>query len=203
MSSDRLKILSKIGDQLQKRGFTRRADCIYMKPFGGAVQGWIGLNRASRFGSMEINLVVGVRYSCIEEMTARLMGKAVEETSPPTIAMNVGYTREEGNYLAVIFDSEESVQSRLDELARALDDWGLPFIEKNSDLSTMIATMGTSPHLMPEQTAYRLPVALHIAERDAEARVILDENMRVRGGRADLAAKRYLAFGSMLLRELS
>ncbi len=197
------EIFSQIGAKLKDRGFSKKREQVYMKPIGQTVQGWMGLNRGSRSGATEINLVVGVRESRVEDEVGRLLEEAVDEVSPPTIAANVGYTKENGRYFAVIFSEENRIEDSLAELTKALDDWGIAFIESNSDLERMIVTMKTAKFLMDEQTAYRLPTALSLGGRKAEAKAFVEERLLEIGGRSDPAAERYRKFAGRLLSELA
>jgi hypothetical protein len=75
---------------------------------------------------------------------------------------------------------------------------GTRFLHENEDLTGLINTLSTSKRLNPEQTAYRLPVALFLAGSADEAVEALDARLGQIAGRMDPAGTRYVTFAARL-----
>ena len=202
MRVDTKAVLSALTTRLSAVGFTSRKQGILTKSLSEDVLGWIGLNRATEQGGVEINPVVGVRHQALEMLVAELSGDKYDEVLPPTIAMNVGYTSSEGRYIAYLFGAADEILRTADRCVEHIERDGMSFMTANSSLPALIQTLRTSTRSMPEQTAYRLPVALDLQGDYAGSKSAVEAKVSAVGSRTDPAALQYAAFAKNLLAKI-
>jgi hypothetical protein len=186
---------------LQKRlvllGFRKRKQGILSMSVTEDVLGLIGLNKATGGrgpGVLEINPVVGVRNQIVERLVAELVGEPFDELNPFTAGANVGYLSPQSKYQPSIFAETAPLDGPADQLIDAIRAYGLPFIHSNSSLPTLLETMRSNRFAIQHVAAFRIPAALHVLGRHAEANAFLTDEVAKLGARTDQAAKRFRVF---------
>lgn len=174
--------------ELARLGFRRRSQGVLTLDADGDVLGWLGLNRATRHGVLEVNPVVGVRHQRVERLVAELTGARFHPWSPPTLSSHLGYLMPQRAYLPWVVRAVEEAPGVAAAMAAAVAEHGLPFVRANASLAVLAASLagGTG---MPEQVGYRLPVAWHLLGDDARAEQVLASGL-ARLGEADHPAAR-------------
>jgi hypothetical protein len=187
---------------LAELGFAKRNGDIFTKPIDDEVLGWLGLNRAVARSDdlLEINPVVWVRHQQLEKLVATLSGRAFHAYIPPTASMHLGYLMPERHYVPWVVGGH--VELVVQEMVKAIADHGLPFIERNAVLGTLVSTMGGGEVGAREQVAYRLPVAYLLLGDIERARGALERSSATLGERRDAAAEAFRSFASQLERRL-
>jgi hypothetical protein len=198
VSTDMKTVIKVLTDRLVANGYRKSKLGIFVKPGGVGLLMWLGLNRAKRSGLVDINPVVGIRHQGVEDLVAELSGRKADQVIPPTAAMNVGYLSQANRYQAFVFGEGRPDDEVASELTNAVLSAGSRLLHENEDMAGLISTLSTSKNLIPDQTAYRLPVALFIAGRGGEATRALDVNLGEIAGRTDPSASRYVVFAERL-----
>jgi hypothetical protein len=186
--------------RLASLGFEKRKPGIFSSVIAENVIGWIGLNIATRGrkDALEVNPVVGVRNQRVEQLVAELVGDALNDLIPPTVAGNVGYLSPAHKYMAFTFAVSGSNEDAADGLCNAVKVHGLPFMKRMIDLRNLVETMQTTRLGMPDQLNYRIPVGMWLLGESGNAKAFVAAKLSEIGIRADLAALRYRAFATRL-----
>jgi hypothetical protein len=181
-------------------GFEQRKPGVFSSSISEEVIGWIGLNKAicGLTNAVEINPVVGVRNQRIERLVADLVGDTFNNLVPPTIAGNVGYFSPVDRYLAFTFFDSGPNEEIADRLCEAVKVHGLPFMEKASDLRTLVEMMQTVRFGMTEQLNYRIPVGFWLLADIEKAKIFIAAKVSEISSREDPAALRYRTFATRL-----
>jgi RHS repeat-associated protein len=88
-------------------------------------------------------------------------------------------------------------------LVQAIQDYGLPFIRRATELHSLVELMQSPGFGIAEQLSYRIPAALLILGERVKARDFVEIKLRELESRSDPAALRYRAFGAKLLKRHS
>jgi hypothetical protein len=145
-------------------------------------------------GVVEINPVVGVRNQRVERLVAELSCEQFDELSPFSAGANVGYLSPQSKYRPFIFTEGMPLDGPVDQLVDAVRVYGLPFIHSNVSLVTLLETMRSKRFAIQFVAVYRIPVALYLLGKSAEADAFLDDELAKLGTEADPAAERFRSF---------
>ena len=198
VSTDMQTVMRLLANRLVASGYRKSKLGIFIKTGGPGLLMWLGLNRAKRSGLVEINPVVGIRHQGVEGLVAELNGEKADQVVPATAAMNVGYLSQADRYREFLFGGGRPDDEVASELTNTVLSAGTRFLHENEDLTGLINTLSTSKRLNPEQTAYRLPVALFLAGSADEAVEALYARLGQIAGRMDPAGTRYVTFAARL-----
>lgn len=191
--------MAAIESMLKDHGFEKGQSNIFRKALSDGIISWVGLNKATRSGNLEINLVVGLRFKDVEEIVHGLLDEKDDGITPPTVAGNVGYVGDYGKYYAVTFSSDDDIVHGVKELEIALKKWGFAFFDENKNLVALSNVLSAARYLMPEQSSYRLPIVLNLIGRKKEASDLIKSKIEAESARVDPAADRYRKFGNAFL----
>ena len=194
MASSAKIVMKFLEERFVALGYRKVGPAIFVRFQQPKVLSWVGLNQAKRQGSIEINPMVGVRNQDVESLVADLNEEPFNPYIPPTAALNVGYLTDQKKYMAFFFDGTRADEGIVADLVTLVNEVASNFLTENASLAGLIETIKTSNRLIPEQVAYRLPVALSLAGLNDEASSVLEAKVVDIGGRTDPAAVRYLAF---------
>lgn len=198
MPSDTRAVVRLISERLVERGYSRSKPNVFTRPTPtSGIVSWVGLNLAKRRGVVEVNPMVGVRHGPVEALVAELCEATDDHVVPPTAALNVGYLTPHGRYECFLFDGVRTDEIVAHALVDKVDGVATTFASENERLEGLVQTLKTKP-LMPEQTAYRLPVALLLMGKSEDARIAVDLKLREIGARSDPAAVRFRTFAERL-----
>jgi len=170
-------VRASVHQSLAEIGFQKRKQGIPFRIVSDDVLAFVGLNTARSGrgpGVLEINTVVGIRNQRVEKLVSALDEFPYNEVSPFTASANVGYLSPVDRYTPFLFREAEPIDPISAELAAAVRDHGLPFVETNGDLATLLTTLRSPRRSIQFQSAYRIPVVLHFLERDEEALTYLE-----------------------------
>lgn len=189
---------------LASAGFKKRSGEVYTRQVTGDVLGWLGLNKAvnRQDGLLEVNPVVGVRHQALERVVADLLCEKFHEYAPPTVSVHLGYVMPEHRYRPWLFGGDMSVQEVIGEMVGAILSYGVPFMERLSALTAVVASMSDSKVGIADQLAFRRPVGYLLLGDDKGAREALGSWLERIGDRQDLAAKRFRSFAEAFERRL-
>jgi len=194
-------VLASVHQSLAEIGFHERKQGIPCRIVSDDVLALVGLNTARSGrgpGVLEINTVVGIRNQRVEKLVSELDEFPYNEVSPFTAGANVGYLSPVDRYTPFLFREAEPIDVISAELAAAVRDYGLPFVEANIDLATLLTTLRSPRRSIQFQSAYRIPVVLHLLERDEEALAHLDGQLAKLDSpkRSDPAAEQFRRFAA-------
>jgi hypothetical protein len=199
------QVMALTDDELRPHAFRRRKTGVFTRPLSDEALGWLGLNTAVARGdgALHVNPVVGVRYQPIEDLVAELTEDTVRGYSPPTICTPLGYLLPEGGYRTWTFVEGAGVRQQVQGLVAVIIDYGLPFMEENSTLRPLCATLERGQSGYSGQAAYRLPVAYYLLGELDRAEEAVETHLSTLGARTDPAAEAYQRFGSCFKKHLS
>jgi len=193
--------LEAVTTRLEALGFRKRRAGVFTIELANNVDGWVGLNTATRHrppGEVEVNPVVGVRHRDIENLVADLRGEKRHAYLPPTISTPLGYVTPAQRYLAWVFSPGTEAEQG-DALVAAVAAHGLDYMRVRVDLTELcrsLAEKGAGPE---HQIAYRRAVAWLLAGDRNRARQLLADAVTALGVRTDLAAAELRRFSTRFL----
>ena len=199
------KVLRTVQEALGALGFQKRKAGILTLSVKPDVVGSVGLNVATTGrgpGILEINPVVGVRNQQIERLVAELANEPFNEVIPVTLAGNVGYMSPADRYLPFLFMEGGAVEPVADELCETVATYGMPFINTNANLPTLVESMRTVRFGIPFVLEYRIPVGLFLLDDYARVKEFLGSKLAEIRSRNDPAALLYKSFASELHKRL-
>ncbi|MCZ6679047.1 MAG: hypothetical protein O7E52_17575 [Candidatus Poribacteria bacterium] len=190
--------------ELRKSGMRKRKGGIYTCQLNQETLGWVGLNRAVGRGDglLEINPVIGVRHQPLERILADIRGEKFHDYIPPSIGVHLGYLMPQKEYTPWLFAEDRDNAAFVKNMVAAIMEYGQPFMETNSILDALCETMHHSGFGVPDQLAYRLPVAYFILSKITLAEAFLTDQLVALGNRTDLAAQCYRKFATKLVQSL-
>lgn len=196
--------LKVIEGRLAALGFRKREQSIFSLAVSENVLGLLGLNTAGGRGQgvLEINPVVGVRNQRVEKLVAELLGETFDEVNPFSAGANIGYLSPKSKYWPFLFNEGTPTEGIVGELVEAIQMWGLPFIRSNVSLEALLATMSTNRFAIRPQAIYRIPAALYLLGRSAEAVASLQDELVKLGAATDPGAKRFQRFANNLMERM-
>jgi hypothetical protein len=162
--------------------------------------GWLGLNRASRFGTpgaLLVHPVIGVRHQLIERDVAEGSGVKAHPYVPPSTSEPLRYLTPPASWQEWILYGGDSDSAVIQSLADTVSRYGMPFIAEYADLSALAARL-EERWSRNEDAAYRWPVALWrlgLTEEAAAGLTAVEDSLR---SRTDLAAHNLRAFVTWL-----
>lgn len=171
---------------------------LYGKPVRDGVFAWLGLNTSHSGGlsgrDLEINPFMGVRHEAVETLLEDLRGPREPRFKAwnATYAVQLGYLMPEGRARAWGAGSAVQALSEFDDMAVAIQRWGLPMVLANADLEGLARTLETTRFGVPDQNRYRLVVVYLLLDRPGDARRLIQAFPR-RGLRG-LVLRRYETF---------
>lgn len=193
---DLIKAFSEaVRPRLTSRGWRKRSGEIYTFDLSDGFYGWLGLNRAANYRPLQINPVVGLRYEPLMRLVAELYAHKERYGPSVTISSPVGYLTPERRFLQLSIDSFADVDVAADELARLVDDYGLPFARNHATLRNLERAMEDGKFVAgPEDAMRRLPALHAVSGRYDEARAAAANFRSSLSDRSDLAAQQGRAY---------
>lgn len=185
--------------QLEELGFNRKPHAYTVEVEQG-VLGWVGLNRAVRRGDDQllVNPVIGVRHQALERQVALLVNEPFHPYLPPSVSAPLSQLGSRGDHLfreASVRKLDRQVKRMVDALASRASE----FFERHASLEGLIGALRSGQFGVPDEVAYRLPVALAMWDRRQEAGEQVRASLESLGQRDDAAARRFRAFAAAFL----
>jgi hypothetical protein len=177
----------------------------YAWPVKSGFSAWLGLNtilgRADGF--VGLNPIVGVISDETETLVRRFDGSA-KRWPTPTISISLGYLSPEERYIEWLFagQSEPKLEAEVKKLIEVIRKYGMPFIESNASLPTLVNSLVDGRFTYKESAIYRRPIAHLVLGQKDEARQYVTHEVDAIGQRTDEAADQYRRFAARLLRQL-
>jgi hypothetical protein len=161
------------------------------------IVGWLGLAvtpRAER-GYVSVNPVVGVHDPEVERLVAKFQGKRYQPFADGTIGRPLGYLMPTKSFRTWRFDSK-TIANGAEDLAEAVDRYGLPYAEENADRRKLAETLERDDFV--DSRILRIPVfLLLLGERERALNYARDAKQRFRSDPGP-AASAYAEFGEHL-----
>ena len=194
------KVFALTDSELSKTGWRKRKPGIFTLDIGNQSIGWLGLNTAHyRGGRLEINPVIGVCHSGVEELVAESSGMKFHQYTSPSVSITIGYLMPKKKYAAWSFEEEGNNEALVAEIAVAVERFGRPFIEQNSTLAALYeALLNSKRGVPPDPLDYRIAVASLLLGKRTEAESFIDAKLREIGDRTDAAADWFRKFAAKL-----
>lgn len=190
-------VLREIHGNLQALSFRKKRGGGFYRELGEDTEGYVGLNLATRLPNKRIGIspIVGVSYLPVEDRIQKLC-----ITSPflndVTLTTAVGYLTPEKRFLEWVFDPAlgDIVDSEIAKIIRAIEQYGLPFMQEHTSLDSIIAELEATRYTVNDLRRYRLPVAYLLAGRKNEALKFVEQELEAMKERTDPAAAQYRDF---------
>jgi hypothetical protein len=184
--------------------FKKRAGAIFTKPIADDMLGWLGLNHTTRRddGRLEINPVIGVRHQSLERIVAELSGERVHPYIPPTAAIHLGYLMPQQRYTPWFIEGPQDVEGSARGMVDAITVYGMPFLEANSSLERLLATLHDGKYAFRHMVVYRIPVGYLLLDEVTSAESALHRFVAEMADRRDAAADNFRAFALELEQRL-
>jgi hypothetical protein len=197
----RAEVLKFFKQRLLEDGFRKHRGDLYSCIIGESSRGWLGLNRATRWGDgvMHVHPVVGVHSCPIEAMVAELMGPLPGNYLPPTISRPLCYLMPPTSYRDWPFHPSVDPAPGVRDLVDAVRVYGRPYMEGYATVEALSKVLHLPGFGMSHQTIHRRPVAYFLLGNIRGARSCLLNELRTLGERTDLAAEQYRGFVSQFL----
>lgn len=199
------EVLETCERRLTISGMRRRKSGIGTWPLSDDFQGWIGLNVETRRGdgTMVVNPNVGVRCDRIHRIIASVRSEKFHAYSPPTIVQGLGYLMPQRTYVPFVFHKNTRISQVADDLADAVEQYGIPYMRRNANLKAIIERLDRPPRQAGwEESGERLLAAYHVAgDREGIERVIserIDE-----GEEKAVNLKGFVDFSNRLLKYIA
>lgn len=185
--------------EFRKAGWTRRKPGIFSLGLSEDIYGRVGLNRAIGRGQgiLEVNPIVGVGSHKQEKLLMDLLELKFQPYVGAAIGSNVGYLTPERKYRRWLFHEEDDCEALMADMVAAVEEFGRPFIEKHKDLMALCDAMRVS-RLGGPYDHYRVPIALVLSGKNAEADAYLEAKLAERRGRNDGEAQWFRKFAARL-----
>lgn len=182
-------------DRLRDLGFTRRrvVRTIEVAP---DVLGWVGLNRSEERGDHQllVNPVLGVRHQAVEREVARLCGEKFDPYIPPTISAPLSQLARHGGDYLFKDGRRQKLDRQVTKMVDTIAAYAFPFFKAHASLEAIATALRSGDYGFPHQVIYRVPVALALLGRHAEAQDTVRASLAELGDRQDLAAQDFRAF---------
>ena len=187
-------LYTKLAKELSSIGFRKRREGIYVLSLTDDISGWLGLQRTWRAPNLEIFPTVSMDCRSVERKVRSLTGWLGPDPLPTGISQHLGYLMPKHTYTLWNFPLGKNVSGKVADLVGAVEEFGIPFMEKNNTLEALCETMASGKVGTTEQIAFSLPVVLHLLGRREEAGAYLDAELRKFGDAKHEAAKLYRKF---------
>jgi hypothetical protein len=164
---------------------------IFVRPLGGDGFGWVALDIATHLphGRVGISPIVGVVYRPIEDLVKRLSSSWPSYGA--TLSTAVGYLTPERRFLEWVFDPTMDVSDEMAKIMRAVEYYGLPFMEEHASLRSIINELQAKRFTINDTRRYRLPAAYLLAGRKEEALRFIEQELEGLRERTDDAAAQF------------
>lgn len=199
------EVEAKIETAVRRLGFVRRhkSGPLTVEISAGIV-GRLGLPRATRRtrDTIFVGPAVGLRHEHVEQLLSQLVGTRQRPSAvSPTITTNIGYVMPERRYLEWEFGPEGDLKAGAEDLAQAVERYGLPFMKEHGSLPGIIDALHQFGVRI--RSRYTLPVAAYLNDGPRAAVSELERFVEaMKGAPTSAAAERFLAFAETLRRRM-
>jgi len=128
-------------------GFRKRKLGIFTLEMAEGIHGQVALIANNRRGGLQVQIFVGVHHDPLDSLDAELQGLKHDPYSP-TVALSLGPLMPAGAFKTKsiakgfwFLEDEDDVEHYAPQIARAIRDYGLPFIKKHSTLKAIASTL--------------------------------------------------------------
>jgi hypothetical protein len=194
-------VLDAVARALNERGYRTHSDAILSRDLRNDVLGWVGLTNTTdrRTGVLTIAPNVGVRHENLEELLAEIDGDEswTQKPPPPTVANQLGYLMPDSRLVQWQFDPGQAYEPIVDQMVNAIGEFGEPYMHQNVQLDRLIDTIAADG--IPDYKPYRIPVALLLLNRPADAMEVLAASVGALGDRDDPSAQALRRFSDRFI----
>jgi hypothetical protein len=187
-----------IAAPLSKIGFRSVGNTFIVKI--GQANGSVALNISSRRsdGLVGISPIIGVELAYLKTELALFFGRNDRQ---PSLTTMLGYLMPEKRYVEWLFDPNLDLGQRreLDNMAKAILQYGVPFIRDNANLERVIANLESLNFSFVERAMYHLPIAYRLAGLEEKARIYVISRRESLQSQTDVASQEYVAFANKFL----
>lgn len=183
------QVLASADRLFSSTGYQRRQRGIFTIGIAEAAFGWVGLNRASASGAMELNVVVGVRIEAIEQLVCALNGEKLHPYIPPTLSTHIGYLMPSRGYKPWYVTDEAGCEDVVREIVAAVQKYGLPFMKEHATVDETFAALRSGEYGFVGQREFPMIAAAILMGQKVDAESILEETLSSVQGRSDPAAE--------------
>ena len=174
MREQKKKIYLFLEEYFSKYGFKKKKLNNYVRIKDGNVVQYIGFTIATH-GERHViylNPVVGIIYRDVDELMVQLREEIncdIEEHGP-MICLPIGYLMPENDFKEWKFTIDRDVSDGVGNMARAIIDYGLPYLEELSNVDQVIYGLTTSQYsYIVGEKDYILPVLYYLHGNSEQA----------------------------------
>ena len=179
---------------LRQYGFVAKRRGLLLQPrSNNAVTGWLGLNLATWAlpANLQINPVVGVRHVPLEKALIELAGW---EAPVACVSKPLGYLMPQNTFLQWDFPATGDLTAIAEDLAKAVAEYGRPFIDKWADWKTFSEEISDSGLLLETQRFLVLPLVAAINGDRQNAELLIRHELDRVGNAPDVYSSSYRTF---------
>lgn len=197
-------VLGTIQEKLEALLFRKKRGGGFTRSLGRDTEGYVGLNLAARLPKNRIGIspIVGVSYLPIEDRIEKLCIPSLCSNGA-TLMTAVGYLTPEKRFLQWVFDPVQDPAPEITRIARAIEDYGLPFMTEHAKLDSFIAELEANRYTINDLRRYRLPVAYWLAGKTNDAAKFLRRELETMRERTDQAAIQNRGFAEAVIEALT
>lgn len=169
----------------------------FSRELGKDTSGYVGLPVSSNLPKSRIGIspVVGITFRPIEDLLKMLSGSSLF-LGGVTLTEALGYLTPEKRFLQWVFDPAlpDLVAPEIAKIIRAVEEYGLPFMEEHITLNSIIAELEAKRFTVNDLRRYRLPAAYFLVGRREDALKFVEGELRELYKRTDEAATEFRHF---------
>lgn len=187
-------ILARIEEGLESLSFCKKP-VGFSRELQKDASGYVGLPVSTQLprGRIGVAPVVGVIYLPLEHLLGTL-SEVFRSRNDATLTVEVGYLAPQKKFIEWVFDPTLDASPEISKLIRAIETYGLPFMEEHTRLGSIIAELEANRFTVNDLRRYRLPVAFFLAKRRDEARRFIEQELKDLVSRTDSAADQFREF---------
>lgn len=190
-------ILTSVEERLASLSFCKKGGSFFLK-LEKDTSGYVSFNVSTHLPQNRVGVspIVGVVYSPIEDLVTKLCRPPFADG--PTISTAVGYLTPEGRFLEWVFDPTLDATPELVKMTRAIQEYGLPFIQEHTALHSIITDLEGKRFTINDTRRYRLPAAYLLAGRKEEALRFVEHELKDLDARTDPTTAQFRDFVNAL-----
>jgi hypothetical protein len=196
-------LASAAASQLKPLGFIRKERGIFMRSLTADVMAWLGLGHGyyavNSVGHVSLKPIIGVRNEPVERLVAQFAPRQFSRNQP-SAKIDLESLRPASIRGDIWINGPQFIEVAARTLAERVRDVGLPYAQSLVALDDLIRVLASVPD---EGARIRLPIALWLAGKPAEARYALESALASISGRKGPAADEFRAFAAAFDPQLS
>lgn len=194
-------IAAAMGPHYAKLGYRRGSVTVYRRTFADGVTGLILHGGFVGRGAASLSPRVGVHHAGIERILQRLVNYRAHPYLPPSVDgalhdLLPNRVLDPHDWPSAWLFDDKNIESQSERLAADIRLYGLPYIERNLELSSVLKSLLTGTHL---NAHFRVPIVMQLLGGNAKAETYIQSTLDAFEGRVDGYAESFRTFAQTFL----